>query len=767
MKKLILILFTVQIAFGIGGQIVDVNSDPYQITTPYDTNTMNLFELQFVQSADILYIVHGDYMPRKLTRTAHTSWTLTEADFERGPFLDENDTDDTITITGNTTVGSSVTLDYSSTTLWDANHVGALWQVTHTVEANSVNGTLSADGNSTTIAVYLTQKYDYSTHGTWTGTVTLQRSFDDGTTWKDVLPVHYENDGNIQYSESEQVEDAIYRVLFDWTSGSLNYSFVTRSHDLDGVVEITAFSDANTVTAEVVNVLGGITATKSWAEGAWSEHNGYPSAVAIYEERMVYAGTTNNPQTIWFSQTDDWENFRAGTLDSDAFNLTIASDQVNVIRWMVNQTALMIGTIGGEWKVSANRSDEPISPDNRSAKQQSSYGSAYIQPAIMSNVVLFIQRQAKKVRELAYSFELDAWVAPDMTVLADHITGSGITQIAFQKTPDPTLWCVTSDGYLAAMTYNREQEVIAWHRHTFGDDEVESVAVIPGDGEDEVWVVVKRTIDGSEVRYVEQFQPRDWGDDPNDIFFVDSGLTFDGGAAVTISGITKAYPAIITAVAHGFSDGDQVRIADVNGMTQVNDKVFTVGDVCDSDSFEIRDKTDTVDINSNGFTTYGSDGSIWQVENAFITLSHLEGRTVYVVGDGGYVGTEVVSANSITLDDYFNKVHAGLGYTAKLLPERLEIPGQGTESRTKRITAATIRFYKTLGCDIGTSWDDYDSFTFKRATDPLEKSTPLFTADKRIDIDADYSTSADIFIQSRFPIPCNILFIAPEWEIGN
>ena len=243
MKKLILILllFITQITFGVGGQILDSNSDPYQITTPYDTNTMNLFELQFVQSADIMYIVHGDYMPRKLTRTAHTSWTLTEADFERGPFLDLNDGDETITITGNTTVGSSVTLDYSGETLWDANHEGALWQLTHTIESNSVAGSFTDTNDSNSITLYVGQKYDFSTHGTWSGTITLQRSYDSGSTWKTVLPVHYEDDGNIQYTESEQVDDAIYRLTMDYTSGTCKYSLVTRSYDLDGVVEITAY----------------------------------------------------------------------------------------------------------------------------------------------------------------------------------------------------------------------------------------------------------------------------------------------------------------------------------------------------------------------------------------------------------------------------------------------------------------------------------------------------------------------------------------------
>jgi len=752
-----------------GGQILS-GSSAYSIATPYDTNTMNLMDLQFVQSADTMYIVHSDYMPRKLTRTGHTSWTLTECDFQRGAFLDENNTDETITVDGNTAIGSTVTLDYSSTTLWDANYVGSLWQISHTISGDNISGSFTADGNSASLAIYLGQKYDFTTHGIWHGTITLQRSYDSGAVWKDVLPYSAAGVENVLYPESEQVADAIYRLHYEEVvpdvGATCQYSLITRSYDLDGVVEITGYTDANTVTAEVINTLGGITATKIWAEGAWSTHNGFPSAIAIYEERMVFAGTKNNPQTMWFSRTDDWENFWAGTLDADAFNITIASDQVNVVQWMVNQSALMVGTSGGEWKVSASRSDEAISAGNRTAKQQSSYGSVHIQPALMSNTVLFVQRQAKKIRELTYSFELDSWVAPDLTVLSDHITGSGIVQIAFQKTPDPMVWCVTTDGYLANMTYNREQDVIAWQKESFGDDTVESVAVIPGDGEGEVWVVVNREVGDTHAKYIEQFQPRDWGTDNNDVFFVDSGLTYDGGSSVAVSGISKASPCIVSAAGHGFTDGEQVRFTGVLGMTQVNNKVYTVH-AESTNTFQLRDKTDAVDINSTGFTGYTSGGYVRQVENAFTGLDHLEGRTVSYVADGGYVGTKVVANGSITLDDYYNVVHAGLGYTARLLPERLEVPGQGTESRTKRITGATIRFYKTLGCDVGTSWTKYEEIPFRNARDPLEKAIPLFSGDKQIDLDSDHDTSADIYLQSRVPLPCSVLFIAPNWEIGN
>lgn len=818
-----------------GGQIQnDAGTAPYEISTPYDIT--DLFELQFFQSADTMYIVHEDYAPRKLTRTGHTAWTLTTVDFQRGPFLDENITDTTVTATGYTiaadataetftitgsgdlsdiftdnknfvvggstandgtwtvsstnaadpfiiTVTGNITSDVddgsiiivdgtvtltASTALFDTtNHIGALWQVSHTVDSESASGSFTSPtgGTSASVSVQLGRRFDFTTHGSgWTGTCVLQRSYDGGSVWKDVLPVHYENDGNASYSESEKVADAIYRVnMTTITAGTMTYNLISRSFDNDGVAKITAVASTTSATATVQNLIGDTTATKYWSEGAWSLDEGYPSTGTLYEERAVYAATTNSPQTIWLSQSDDWDNFLAGTDDSDALKYTIASDQVNAIRWIASQNVLLIGTTGGEWKMSADSANESLTPNNKTIRKQSSFGSAYIKPVSTDNVVLYIQRQSRKVREMAYSYEIDGWVSPDLSVLAEHITQNGIDQTAYQKTPDPILWCVV-DGDLAALTYNREHEVVAWHLHTF-DGDVESVAVIPGSTEDEVWILISREIEGSTVRYIEQFQPR-YVAAQEDMFFVDSGLSFDGGAAVTVTSFSQAIPASVTAAGHGFSDGDQVRFSSLSGMTEANNKVFTVDDAT-TNTFTLNDKTDSVNIDSTGFTAYISGGTVQQVENAFTGLDHLEDELVSIVVDGGYYGTATVASGIVTLADYYNTVHIGLGYTSKLLPMRIAVPGQNISSRTKRITKVTLRFFETSACKVGSSWTDYDNVVFRDADDPLESSTPLFTGEKDLEFEGDYETAGNIYLQSDLSVPCTILFIEPEFEVGR
>ena len=214
---------------------------------------------------------------------------------------------------------------------------------------------------------------------------------------------------------------------------------------------------------------------------------------------------------------------------------TLAADQVNGINWMIPRESLILGTSGAEWTIGSQNPDSALTPLNPKAVRHSTYGSADLQAIAVNNVVLFPQRQARKIRELVFSFELDNYVAPDMTVLSEHITETGIVDMAYQSIPDSVLWTVLACGNIANMTYNREQDVVAWHRNVT-DGSFESVAIIPGT-EDEIWVSVLRNIDGSDVRYVEQFQPRDYGDDQDDAFYVDSGFTYDSTPTTTITGL--------------------------------------------------------------------------------------------------------------------------------------------------------------------------------------------------------------------------------------
>ena len=284
----------------------------------------------------------------------------------------------------------------------------------------------------------------------------------------------------------------------------------------------------------------------------------YPSSVSFFEQRLVFAGSNDNPQTMWFSKSADLENFTTGTNDTDAMVYTIASNKVNAIRYISAQRSLIVGTVGGEFVVSASGTTQPITPTNVQIQRQSSYGAANIDAVQIENVTMFVQRAKRKLRELSYNLNIDQYQAQDMTLLAEHITEGGVLEMAYQQEPDSILWCVRNDGTLLGFTYARAEEVVGWHRHilggAFGSGQavVESVASIPTDAnEDELYLIVKRTINGTTRRYVEYLTLFDYGTDQTDAFYVDSGLTYSGSAATVITGLDHLEGQSVTILADG------------------------------------------------------------------------------------------------------------------------------------------------------------------------------------------------------------------------
>lgn len=436
-----------------GGTVAEI----YEIASPYIE--ADLFELKFTQSADVLYITHPSYAPRKLTRTGHTSWTLSEIDFLDGPYLNTNTTATTLTL-GGTTGSVSVT-------------------------ASAATGINGGSGFLTTDVGRLIRWKDPANNWTW--------------------------------------------------------------------LEITARTNATLVTATIRGPdASATTATVNWRMGVWSDTTGYPAAVTFFEDRLFFGGSTSYPQRIDGSKSGDYENFAptaaGGTVaDDNAVAFTLNSNDVNVIRWMLDdEKGLLIGTVGGEWIVRPSTQSEALSPTNITAKQSTTYGSANLPAIKAGKASLFVQRAGRKLRELAYVFEADGFRAPDMTVLSEHITRGGIVDMAYQKEPQSLMWLVRADGVLVSFTYEREQDVLGWGRHVMGgefgsgDAVVESVACIPSsDGSrDDLFLVVKRTINSGTKRYIE-YVSRLWGEeiDQEDALFLDSNLTYDGAATTTITGL--------------------------------------------------------------------------------------------------------------------------------------------------------------------------------------------------------------------------------------
>ncbi|MCC6718398.1 MAG: hypothetical protein IT555_10990 [Acetobacteraceae bacterium] len=306
-----------------------------------------------------------------------------------------------------------------------------------------------------------------------------------------------------------------------------------------GWATITAFTSTTVVDATVGGDFGAAAASDAYRLGSWRAAN-YPGTVAFYEERLAWAGTPGEPQTIWASKTGDFENHTTGAASDDALQFTLVDGRMNAIRWLMSQRVLLAGTASGEFAISAASTSGALTPTDSKSRRQTTEGSAMVAPVAVSNAVLYVQQGGRALLEIAYRNEIDAYASPEISTLARHITRPGLVEMAWQQNPWRVLWCVRADGGLVAMTYMRDQEVVAWHRHPIGgtDAQALSIAVIPNSTSMELWVLVQRTINGATARYVERMDPEFYSfTSTADAFFVDSGLTYTGAPTLSITGL--------------------------------------------------------------------------------------------------------------------------------------------------------------------------------------------------------------------------------------
>lgn len=570
MKKylFLIILLSSSLAFSAPGQILDANDDTYEISTIYGPN--DLRDIHYVQSNDVMYLTHPDHPTQKLSRFDHANWTIADVDWEWGPFLDENT--ETTTITPSATTGT-ITLT-ASADIFDANHVGSFWKIIEKSDNSYVTGTLDANESSTTVAIE--GEGLLTLEGTWGGLVSLEKSVVDADSWEPVYPKLGGDAANIEYSFDEDNSGYEYRVtMTDFASGNCKFTLTAYNSNVAGYVEVTVFGAANSVTATVISTLAGTAATTKWSEGAWSVHRGYPRAVCIYQNRLCLAGTSYVPNGFWTSVSGDLENMRASSLDDGAIVYEVGSAKQNPILWLQDKNGVIAGTTGSVIRIFSQSNTSTLTPASIGSERQAEAGSSTLQAQLTGNSIIFVDRNGRKVRDMIYDLSSESFVSPELTIMAEHITDPNLIDVAVQSRPDTVIWFVRSDGQLVSLTYNRDQGVVAWARH-ITDGEFESVAVIPGTDEDQVWVSVKRTIDGNDLRYIEMMQPQDWGTDSNDAWFVDSGLAYDGNSTNTITGLDHLEGESVQV----FYDGNSftvVTIADGNAVLDVNVTAATIG----------------------------------------------------------------------------------------------------------------------------------------------------------------------------------------------
>jgi hypothetical protein len=523
----------------------------------------------------------------------------------------------------------------------------------------------------------------------------------------------------------------------------------------------------------------------------------YPAKVAFFERRLIYAASDNKPQTIWGSVGGKYDNFNVHTGATDAFEYTLASGQANRIRWLAaTEDFLAIGTAGAEFKAEGG-SNEAITPTNISIKPPSYYGSANVKPPRLDSHILYIQRDSITARTFEFDAIQDGFTSINRNLTADTILQgrygkpSGVKQVAYQSGSPSINWMIRNDGIMVGLTFEPREQVNGWHRHIaggyyaggkLGKPEYGSVATIPqSEAADQVYMTVKRTIEGQTVRYIEYFSdqpniPRynDYytGDKEADkdaflqdlweaqkrLWFVDSGVSLDGtiSASLTLGAITgdgvsaTAGSATFSATDIGreiwSKAGGRAKIVGYTSSTQV-----------------------TVDIKKDFKTTSHALDTWYLTFKTIRGLEHLEGENVVALVDGGVVENLMVDNGTIVLENQASYVIIGLPYIG--IYQSMDIEGGGDNgpgvTKEKTISQVGVRFMNTLGCLVGTDLYKLDRISFRTTANLTSRPPPLFSGVKVQGVRDSWDAEKYIYCVQDKPLPCNIQLLVPRLQTND
>ncbi len=534
--------------------------------------------------------------------------------------------------------------------------------------------------------------------------------------------------------------------IFSATSVGTYYRMTVTG--TEGYFLVTTFTDTTHVKVQVLAVIGAsATTTTDWSEGAWSVRRGFPTTVTLYNQRLCFGGNANQRDTIWMSRVDAFFQMAvlasASALISDPVQVTLASNSLNQIRWMVGSKNLTVGTSSSEWvgSVTNNGTDVFIQFD-----EETTHGSSPVQPQKSAYTIPFVQRSGRTVREIVFDFYSNTFVATDLTLFSSHIgfpygvfdSGNAynvfLSLMAYQESPFNVLWVADSVGRLYGLTRDKQQQIAAWHSHVLGVcgtqaglggvrelAQVRSICVMPSvDGKtDRLWMVVQRLVNGAlayHVEYVDDIKP-------NKDLWPGSNIS----ANLDVQDIRS------------FLD---CATFDTTGLVDASNKVawtHTTG---------------------NGFARFAND-------SAYVIASLSSGEIVYA----GLINFD--SSGDFVLPIKAQNVVVGLHAKAELRLLPIEGSGDGAPINMrsmKRVDTATVRLHETYGLKVGrdqilgkTGYSDnttFESIPFDTSNFGNSGVIPTFTGVKEVPIPTSTETDGSFALVMHDPWPCTILAIS-------
>lgn len=493
-------LFAYREAAALVDSIVIASSGTMELIAPWAAADLNLIRMD--QSGDVLFLACVGYRQRRIERRSNNSWSIVTYECDDGPFMVQNT--GPVTITPSNTIGD-ITLT-ASAAIFRAGHVGALYRLTQS--GQSATATITAQ-NQFSAPIRVTgvdgaRVFSVLISGTFVATVTLQYSVSAPGSWVDAPSGSFTAPAAVSYDDTLDNQVYYYRIgvkTGGYTSGTVTASLVYSSGSQSGIARVTAFTSSTVVSAGVLTAFGDTTATDEWNESYWSGVRGFPSGVAFHEGRLWWGGKDR----IIGSVSDAFHNYNDATEgDSGPINRSIGSGPVDRINWLISGQRLLLGAEGSIWAPRSSSFDEPLAPLNFSMKAPITDGASEVAAVKVNKSVFYVDTGKVRVFEAFYDGGDYDYSARELTSHIPEIGQPGIINAAVQRRPEVRAHFVRSDGTVAVMVFDKDEEVNCWI-DVETDGVIENACVLPGGVEDNVYYIVKRVINGATVRFVEKW----------------------------------------------------------------------------------------------------------------------------------------------------------------------------------------------------------------------------------------------------------------------
>jgi hypothetical protein len=763
----------------------------YEVPNPYQV--ADLFDIHYVQSQDVVTLVHPNYAPMELRRLGATQWTLLQIAF--GQALAAPGSVNVVQHPGYQAQISTITTANPALITTVTNHTLALGDgiyikgLTVTIGGLPVvkdgfylvNNVPTSGGtlvpNQLTVMDYSGNILDSTSWTAYTyATIQYGSQIFNITNYYVVTAVASDGiqesaiSAEVSVLNNLNVTGSYNTITWAAAPNAFRYFIYKKRNGLYGYIgETTAAS----LSFNDNNIAADMSITPPNYDGLFASAGNYPGAVGYFQQRRCFAGTTNQIQTFWMSKSGTESDFSYSlpVKDSDRVQATIASRQSATIHHIVGLNQLVLLTSASEISVSPVNSDV-ITPTTVSARPQSYVGANNVQPTVVNNTMVYCASRGGHVREMGYQWQVGGYITGDISLRAAHLFDNlTLVDQGFSKSPWQVVWFVSSNGTLIGLTYIPEEQIGAWHHHVTSGV-YESIACVAEGNEDHLYAVVNRTINGATVRYIERMASRNFGTLPN-AFFVDAGATFNG---TNVSNIT------IAATLHVSGDnlnGTYDISASANtfvypGQTDAGDVLVVTGSDGVQYRLTILSTSSTTAANALAGRTIPagvltSPTSTWAWARQTISgLTWLENQTVAILADGAVQPQQVVSnTGSVTLAYPSVLVTVGLPYTASIetLPLVLQIDGAG-QGRQKNINKAWVRVLSSSSISAGPSPTNLVLHK-QRTTENLGTAPNLISDEIEIVVPASWNASGQIYIQQSDPLPLTVVGLTLEASIGG